>query len=75
MNRFGNENITSSSYYSSALLCGLKLGGSWTNARERAAVVNVLGITAVWAGAGCWLRDGEVSHEDYTLTDITSLTM
>ncbi len=74
MNWFGNENISSSTYYSSALLCGLKLSGGWTNASGAAALLALnpgpgLGpLLAVGSGTA------EPTAEDYALADITGLT-
>jgi hypothetical protein len=74
MSWFGDEKVSSSTYYSSAVLCGLKLSGGWTNASGGAAIVAMnpaagLGpVLAVGSGTSA------VNNEDYTLVDITNLT-
>lgn len=71
---FGYEKMSSSTYYSSVMVCGLKLAGIWTNASGAAALdaMNVAAdmgpVLAVGSGSA------KADYEDYTLTDITGLT-
>jgi hypothetical protein len=74
MNWFGDERITSSTYYSSALLCGLKLAGGWTNASGAEALVNMTVASGIGPLLAVGSGDAEEDFEDYTLTDITDLT-
>ncbi len=71
---FGYEKMSSSTYYSSVMVCGLKLAGIWTNA-SGAAALDAMNIAAdmgpvLAVGSGT----AEADYGDYTLTDITGLT-